>query len=91
MQSIISNDKKCYISGYTHNLEKHHCMNGTASRKKADEDGLWVWLNHDIHMAVHSYRPDWKRELKAIAQTAYEKTHSRDEWMARYHKNYLKD
>ena len=89
MKSIISNERKCYISGFTHNLDKHHCMNGSAYRRKSEQDGLWVYLNHDIHMAVHSYRPDLKRELKAVAQQAYERTHTHEEWMERYHKNYL--
>ena len=89
MQSIISNEKRCYLTGSKFKLEKHHCMNGAAYRKKAEHDGLWVWLNADVHRAVHSNRPDWKRELKRIAQEAYERTHTREEWMHRYHKNYL--
>ena len=46
MKSIISDAKKCYICGSVHDLEKHHCVFGTASRKKADRDGLWVYLCH---------------------------------------------
>ena len=38
MKSIISDAKKCYICGSVHDLEKHHCVFGTASRKKADRD-----------------------------------------------------
>lgn len=90
-KSIISNEKVCYLSGRSDELERHHCMNGAAYRRKAEQDGLWVWLNREVHYAVHNYRPDLKRKLKCIAQETYERTHSREEWMKRYHKNYLKD
>lgn len=89
MDSIISNEKKCYLTGSLIYLEKHHCMNGVANRKKADKDGLWVWLNHDVHVAVHNTRPDLKLKLKQIAQQKYEETHTREQWMKRYGKNYL--
>lgn len=90
-KSIISNEKICFISERDYDLEKHHCMNGTASRKKSEEDGLWVWLNSEIHFMVHNTRPDLKRYLKCVAQEAYERNHTREEWMKRYHKNYLGD
>lgn len=90
-ESIISNEPVCYLTGSRINLERHHCMNGVSQRKKAEEDGLWVWLNHDVHFAVHNHRPELRNYLKKVAQEAYERTHSRDEWMRRYHKNYLGD
>ena len=89
--SIISTEKVCFLTGSRINLERHHCMNGVAYRRKAEADGLWVWLNADVHKAVHNHRPDLQRYLKRVAQEAYERTHSREEWMHRYHKNYLKD
>ncbi len=94
-KSIIVDYEKfgahCYITGIRTGLERHHCMNGTSQRAKAEKDGLWVWLTHDIHAKVHSTRPDWKYELKRVAQKAYEQNHSRAEWMSRYHKNYLEE
>lgn len=94
-KSIIADYEKtgarCYYTGSRTELERHHCMNGTSQRVKAEQDGLWVWLTHDIHMKVHNERSDWKYELKRVAQKAYEKTHTRSEWMNRYHKNYLEE
>lgn len=87
--SVMQKDKVCYICGTTRHLEKHHCMNG-ANRKKADKDGLWVWLCRDCHTGhrgVHQ-NAGLMRELKAQAQTIYEYDHSHEEWMKEYGRNY---
>jgi hypothetical protein len=91
MDSIIQHEKKCYLTGARYSLDKHHIMNGTANRKKADEDGLWIWLRHDVHMWLHQTHngQDKDKQLKAIAQATYEESHTHEEWMARYHKNYI--
>lgn len=71
--------------------EIHHVMNGSADRIKADEDGLWIYITRSRHDWLHN-TPDGKKEmkrLKAMAQSAYEQTHSHAEWMRRYHKNYV--
>lgn len=97
-KSIIQTDgiKRCY---FTHEyvardgraLEKHHVMNG-ALRDWAEQEGLWIWVDPAIHAFLHE---NWigtlvqKRLLKQIAQTAYEREHSRKEWMGKVHKNYL--
>ena len=68
--------------------EEHHCLNGRAYRKKSDEDGLTVALCSHCHWAIHNKTKHYYT-LKKIAQEVYEKTHTREEWMSRYHKNYL--
>ena len=88
--SIIQKEKRCFCTGRTDGLDKHHLVPGTANRKKSDEDGLWIWLWHPIHRQLHD-NPEMERAYIRMAQVAYEKTHSREEWMARYHKNYRKD
>lgn len=97
-RSIIQNDgiKRCY---FTHEycgrngapLEKHHIMNG-ALRDWAEEEGLWIWVDPEIHRQLHETSFGalvQKRLLKQIAQIAYEKTHSREEWMRKVGKNYV--
>lgn len=88
--------KECYLTHSVINLDRHHIMNGP-SRRKAEEDGLWVWLNHDVHMYVHE-DARLRLRLKADGQRAWEKrltdaglspAGARDAWMHRYHKNYL--
>lgn len=91
-KSIVQADtSKCYLTGLTTHLDRHHCMPGTANRRKAEEDGLWVMLNHDIHMYLHNTSEGRKKltELEKEAQRCYEKAHSHEEWMKRYKKNYL--
>ena len=57
---------------------------------KAEADGLTVRLCTDHHYEVH-HNADSRQRLCAIAQRAYERTHTRDEWMERYKKNYLEE
>ena len=96
--SIIQTDgiKQCY---FTHEkvgrngrpLEKHHVMNGPL-RDWADKEGLWIWIDPEIHYFLHN---TWigalvqKRLLKQIAQIAYEREHTRKEWMSIVHRNYI--
>ena len=103
---IISKDKKLYLIPKPHNLygmkcfacrkrmatEEHHCLSGRADRKKCDQDGLTVGLCSECHREVHcKVNSGLYHKLKRIAQKVYEKTHSREEWMSRYNRNYLWD
>lgn len=96
--SIISNKRECYITGSTLFLDKHHCLPGTANRRKCERYGLWVYLNHSIHMRIHQdsnfkdmYGVPYRLRLEMAAQEAFEREHSHKEWMDLFHKNYLKD
>lgn len=90
MQSIIQDDMKCYICGKPQNLERHHCIFGTANRKKAEEDGLWVWLCSDCHYGVHHGNNFAKEQLQREAQEDWEFQYGdRDAFIKRYGKSYL--
>lgn len=92
MDSIMQTEKRCYCTGSVVRLVKHHVIPGTANRRKADKYGLWVWLNADFHNWIHSSAPgasDKLKELRKAGQKAFEKTHSREEWMRIFHRNYL--
>lgn len=88
--SIIADDKEteCYICGHNNPSEVHHIMFGP-NRQLADEDGLTVHLCRHCHDLVHAEALGYDDLLKAIAQGTYQKTHSYEEWFARYGKNYL--
>lgn len=90
-KSIISNERQCYLCGKTVNLEKHHIFGGTANRKISERLGLWVYLCHNCHTGKNGaqYNKEKNLRLKQDAQRAYEKTHTRDEWMKLIGKNYL--
>lgn len=91
MESIMQKEKACYVCGRESELQCHHVMFGTANHKLAEKDGLKVWLCWEHHLGnygVHHNR-NLDLMLKMAAQTCYEKTHTQEEWMSRYGKNYL--
>lgn len=70
--SAIQTKCECYLchKGYTAGLDHHHVIHGTGDRKKADEDGLWVWLCRDCHTALHD-KGEHDKELQALGQRTY--------------------
>lgn len=69
----------------------HHCLNGTAYRKKCDEDGLVIYLHPTCHMWLHEH-PKSLQTFKARAQRFYEENiGTREEFIDRYGKSYLED
>ena len=93
MQSILQDEKVCFLTGSTENLDKHHIYFG-GNRKISDKNGFWVWLRHDYHIADSPNRtPHNDREvdlwLKAECQMEFEKTHTRDEFLKLIGRSYL--
>ena len=93
MKSIIQTEKECFICKRKGRLDRHHCMHGTANRKLAEEDGLWVWLCPDCHTlsdtAVHR-NASFDLVVKRHAQRVWEsKCGNREEWLKHYGKSYL--
>lgn len=95
MDSIIQDKKVCYLCGRNGNgdvLESHHCI-GASNRNNSEKYGLKVWLCGDrCHRngknAVHRNRKT-DLKLKRIAQAKFEETHSREEFVSIFGKNYL--
>ena len=71
--------------------ETHHCIGKRADRWKSEELGLTVPLCSVCHDKLHNRKEgkELKRKYQKVAQRIFEKTHSRDEWMRIYHKNFL--
>lgn len=92
IESIIQEEKECYICHQTYGLDMHHCLHGTANRKKAEQYGLKVWLckNHHTGQAgVHRHK-DLDDFLKRLAQQTFEeKVGSREMFRDEFGKNYL--
>ena len=101
--SIVSNEKMCYICGATNNLHRHHIFYGTANRKKSEEDGCWVWLCHTHHngsnMGVH-FNKRLDEMLKQQTEKLWIENHFKDTpfydkeeaeaaFIRRFGKNYL--
>lgn len=90
-KSLLSNEKKCYVCGTTRDLHMHHIYPG-ANRKWSEKYGCWVYLcapHHNMsNKGVHSDRKLDLR-LKKECQQAFEKEHSRDEFMRIFGRNWL--
>jgi hypothetical protein len=83
----------CQLCGTTVWLENHHIFGGPY-RKKSEKYGFVITLCHRQHNeppdGVHHNRAN-SNELKRMAQTEYEKTHSRTEFISEFGKSYLED
>lgn len=92
MESILNNEKYCYVCGSRYNIQKHHIY-GAGNRTTSENNGFWVYLcaRHHVYTnySVHG-DPDHKldHELKKICQTVYEKDHSRADFIKLVGKNY---
>lgn len=91
MKSIMQSEKECYKTHDTYNLHKHHIYGG-ARRKASERCGCWVWLRADWHnlanYGVH-FDSAFDRLLKAECQKKFEESHTREEFMLTFGKNYL--
>lgn len=81
----------CYICRRHTDTALHHIY-GAAKRRVSDDNGFTVFLCPECHQygthAVHRSR-ETSLWLKARCQRIYERTHSRDEFMALIGRNYL--
>lgn len=95
--SILQDEKKCYLTGYEGGgLDKHHIYHGFGNRRISDENGFWVWIKHDRHIADSPYKtphndPATDLRLQQDCQRKYEETHSRADFMALIGRNFLDD
>lgn len=90
--SIIQSEKRCYATGCEYNLDRHHVFK-SSRRNQSERHGLWVWLRHDVHMAMHDHRKPYEtleNDLKVVAQKAFEDNGgTREEFMRRFGANYI--
>lgn len=82
---------RCYLCGRYTRLEQHHLIGGR-NRKHSDEYGLIIDVCSDCHTAapgaIHR-NPKLQRELKELGQKMFEETHTREEFMQIFGRNYL--
>lgn len=86
--------KKCLICGSRIDIHLHHIFNDSAERKqRSEEDGFLVPLcprhHHTRSEGIH-HNAFFDLTLKGMAQRRYEKTHSREEFVERYDRSYIK-
>ena len=90
-KNIIQDRKECYFCGKLTNLERHHVFGGVANRPISEKYGLTIWLCHNCHTGQSGAQYDKMKNLrlKQDAQFAFERNHTRSEWMKLIGKNYL--
>ncbi|WP_313528742.1 hypothetical protein [Anaerotignum sp.] len=93
--SILQGKEKiCYLTGRDYDLRKHHIYFGVGMKDISDKHGFWVYLIPEHHNAsneaVHcknGHKLDLR--LKRECQAAFEKDHTREEFMKIVGRNYL--
>lgn len=90
MKSIMQDEKECFVTGAVNCLDKHHIYGG-ARRDKSEKYGCWVWLNHDVHMDLHSRNQALGFQLKALCQEKFEEQWGHEKFMAVFGKNYREE
>lgn len=92
MKSILQNERVCFVCGSPY-VEEHHIFPGVGNRKKSEELGLKVYLCHEHHQGnTGAHKNKILRErLQKYAQMKFEETHTHEQWMKLFRKNYLGD
>ena len=92
MKSIFTNEY-CFFCETTRFLEKHHVFSGPY-RKKSEAYGYTVYLCHNHHNeppdGVHFHKEN-RNHLKRICQRHFEVSHSRQDFIDTFGRNYLED
>lgn len=89
-RSIMQAERTCLICGSPY-TEVHHIYFGHGRRRISDREGFIAYLCQEHHRG--RYSPHGNREadlrLKERCQRVFEKTHSRQEFIALIGKSYL--
>lgn len=90
MKSIIQDSRQCYVCGSPY-VEEHHIFFGTSNRKNSEKYGLKVYLCYGHHRGDYGVHHNQEADtrLKEMAQRKFEETHTREEFMAIFGRNYL--
>lgn len=91
-------DGRCYLCmllnddfRFHNNLHDHHIFGGS-NRPVSEAEGLKVWLcpeHHTIGAAAVHLNHENMLLLRREGQRVYEETHSREEFMKKFGRNYL--
>lgn len=94
MKSIISEKKECYVCKTINNLHLHHIMFGK-NRKKADKDGLTIYLCYEHHEGTNGVHGknghDLDIKLKQLAEKRWLEYYNTtiEDFIIEYGKNYI--
>lgn len=92
MDSILQKSRECLVCRDINNLHVHHVFYGTANRKNSEKYGMKVYLcprhHNGSNYSVH-FNKMLDLKVKQLAQEAFEKTHTREEFRAIFGKSWL--
>lgn len=93
INSIMSDDYKCYVCGNTKYLNVHHVFYGTANRQNSEDYGCWIYLCTRHHTmgssAIHNNRVLDNRIKRLCQQKWEERFGGRDEFIKVFGRSYL--
>lgn len=98
MKSIMQENKECYLCRKyfdicnERGLHKHHVYEGWGNRQRSEDTGCWIYLcgqHHNLSNYGIHFNKDVDMEVKQECQRKFEETHSREEFMDIFGKNYL--
>lgn len=56
---LTGKERRCFVTGRTSCLQKHHIFHGNGKRKISDRHGFWCYLVPEVHLAelggLHAY------------------------------------
>jgi len=91
--SIIQDDlKECLVCKTTRNIHIHHIYQGVANRKNSEKYHCIVALcarHHNMSSAGIHYNKELDKKIKQLAQTTFEKNHTREEFREIFGKSFL--
>lgn len=94
MNSIIQNNKECYVCKTIKSLQSHHIFYGTGNRSLSETHGLKVWLCPYHHVGtkegVH-FNKQLDLQLKRVAEEKWigKNCKTKDDFIKVFGKNYL--
>lgn len=79
----------CYYCGRSNGkLDRHEIFFGS-NRDNSKRHGMWVTLCRDCHTKAHQGDGELNHYLKRKGQEKYEQTHTREEFVRIFGRNYL--
>lgn len=91
--SIIVEDlKHCLVCGTSFNIHIHHCIYGSANRKKSEKYGLIVPLcakHHNMSNEGVHFNKELDMKLKQLAQKRFMEIYPNENFLDIFKRNYL--
>ena len=92
--SILSNDRECFVCHTTQNLHRHHCFYGAGRRQTSEREGCWCWLcahHHNMSNDGVHFDRGLDRKIKEMCEEAWleENDATIDDFIRVFGRNYL--